>query len=290
MDTSVTSKRAKVFCDDMIKEIPRFPNDKESLNKLKNKSLTDLLVLYISWRLRHVGTRSRSVAGREALAGDPRAVQLKPNIDTFLKAVENGKDLTPYLSIKPRTQGYSPDAETGSDPKSSWLDKDFLLNVMGLHHFHLGMIKEKRGHMARTSELLFASVTRDTFEILGLFDHSAFEYEDDGSMTCERKKIWSVYEAQQNKKRLLGQLMIGGYQNFGITMSAHPMAVVRAAQEHARIIEEVDPKLDDLSYVQSLFPEVSSLKEKLKWHYKHLDFGLLHEKSGTFGVLSYGPN
>ena len=57
----------------------------------------------------------------------------------------------------------------------SWADKDFLLNVMGLHHFHLGLTKETAGHMTRTNQVLFASVTREELEILGLFDHAAFE-------------------------------------------------------------------------------------------------------------------
>ncbi|MCP6571029.1 hypothetical protein NL494_28055, partial [Klebsiella pneumoniae] len=53
------------------------------------------------------------------------------------------------------------------------------------------------GHMARTNEVLFASVTRDEFEILGLFDHAAFEHEDDGSMTPEREKLWAAYQVRE---------------------------------------------------------------------------------------------
>jgi hypothetical protein len=54
---------------------------------------------------------------------------------------------------------------------------------MGLHHFHLGLTMGAAGHAARTNQVLFASVTRDEFEFLGLFDHSAFEYEGDGRET-----------------------------------------------------------------------------------------------------------
>jgi len=31
-------------------------------------------------------------------------------------------------------------------------------------------------------------------------------------------------------------------------------------------------------------------KPKLKWHYRHLDLGLLDENAGFFGVLNKGPN
>ncbi len=147
--------------------------------------------------MRHVGVRPRRVARREALAGDPRATTLAPNISTFLKAVEDGDDLTPYLSIEPRTRGYTPAAEGLGARANSWADKDFLLNVMELHHFHLGLTREAAGHAARTNEVLFARVTLDTFEILGLFDHAAFEHEVDGTMTPERDKLWSFYTAHE---------------------------------------------------------------------------------------------
>ena len=41
---------------------------------------------------------------------------------------------------------------------NDWSDNDFILNVMGYHHFHLGHLKEKNGHMCRTNEALYATV------------------------------------------------------------------------------------------------------------------------------------
>ena len=75
------------------------------------------------------------------------------------------------------------------DPKKTntvtWEDKDFLLNVMGLHHFHLGLRQEKSGLMGRTVEVVFAHVSRDTVDILGLFDHpfSSGHWRYDGAGT-----------------------------------------------------------------------------------------------------------
>ena len=161
---------------------------------------------------------------------------------------------------------------------------------MGLHHFHLGLTKELAGHVVRTNDLIFASVTRDTFEIVGLVDHAAFEHEDDGTMTAERQRLWSLFEARQMAGLLPGQLSIGGGFG-GITTSGHPMAVTFAAQRHVQIMREIDPKLDDLDYVRSLYPSGAiPAKPKLKWHYNHLDLGLLDEKAGFFGILQKGPN
>jgi hypothetical protein len=283
------SKRIKAFRSELIAAVPRFPNDKASLQAMESMTLTDLLIIYIGWRLRHVGVRPRKVTGRSSLTGDPRAAALKPNIDAFIAAVEAGTDLTPYLSLLPRTRGYTPAAATKG--AVTWADKDFLLNVMGLHHFHLGLTMEAAGHAARTDELLFASVTRDEFEILGLFDHDAFEHEDNGTMTPERVKIWTAYEARETTGTLPGGFSIGGYANRGVTLSGQPAAVTRAAQHHAKRIRDIDPNLDDPAYVKTLYGKIAvPAKPKFKWSYHHLDLGLLDEPARFFGVLERGPN
>lgn len=282
--------RIKAFRESLIKTIPCFPNDKTTRTTLEGKRLTDLLITFVAWRLRHVRQTRRRVSGRERLASDPRMIGLTPNLDAFIKTVEDGEDLTPYLSLGAIKEGYTPTAE-GSGPEGSWADKDFLLNVMGLHHFHLGMMREAKGHAARTNEVLFASVTRDTFEIIGLFDHDAFERKGDGTMTSERARLWSTYDTCQAANTLPGQLTIGGFNGLGITMSSHPVAVVLAAQEHTRIISEVEPRLDDPTYVRSLYPADSIPKKpKLRWDYNNLDLGLYDEKASFFGILCKGPN
>lgn len=285
------SKRIKALRRELIGLVPRFPNNREARDAIEAKVLTDLLIVFIAWRLRHVGMRPRQVTGRTNLASDPRTAALQPNIDVFLKLVEDGGDLTPYLSIEPRTKGYTPAAEARRPNQDSWADKDFVLNVMGLHHFHLGLTMEAAGHAKRTNELIFASVTRDTFEILGLVNHAAFKYEDDGSMTPERQTLWSMYEAREGANNLPGQLSIGGYGGLGIALSGHPVTVVRTAQDHVRVMREIDPKLDDSAYVQSLYPAGSLPdKPKLRWHYRHLDLGLYDEAARFFACFRKGPN
>lgn len=282
--------RIKAFRKNIIKSIPCFPNDKATRTTLEGKHLTDLLITYIAWRLRHVRKARRTVSGRERLESDPRVIGLTPNLDAFIKNVEDGEDLTPYLSLGAIREGYTPAAEGGRS-ENSWADKDFLLNVMGLHHFHLGMTREAKGHAVRTNEVLFASVTRDAFEIIGLFDHDAFERNDDGTMTPERARLWSTFDARQAANSLPGQLLIGGFNGLGITASGHPGAVVQAALKYARIIEEVEHRLDDRAYVSNLYSADNIPKKpKLRWRCDHLDLGLYDEKENFFVILCYGPN
>jgi hypothetical protein len=284
-------KRIKAFRRGLIAAVPRFPNDKASLKAMEAKSLTDLIITFIGWQLRYVAQRQRKVTGLANLAGDPRAAALKPNIDAFVKAVEAGNDLTPYLSLEPHGHGYTPVADPKAGGTNMWADKDFLLNVMGLHHFHLGLTMEAAGHAVRTNEVLFASVTRDELEILGLFDHAAFEHQADGTMTPERVKLWQTYEARQTAGALPGQLIVGGIANLGITTSSQPVAVVRTAMQHVRRMREMDPMLDDRAYLATLYQNVGvPAKPKPQWCYRHLDFGLYDEPANWFGLLERGPN
>ena len=286
------AKRVKALRRNLINCIPRSPNNKASLDAVESKTLTDLLRIYINWRLRYVACRPRKVTGLSTLDGDTRADGLEPNIKTFVRAVETGHDLTPYLSLKIHKQGYSPASpeKKSSTRADTWHDKDFLLNVMGLHHFHLSLAQEA-GHMARTNQLIFASVTRDTFEILGLFDHTAFDHDENDAMTDERERIWSTYLKREEAKAVPGQLMIDGYGGMGITTAGTPVFGTLAAQSHARKIREIEPELDDPVFLERLYgqgrvPE----KPKVQWHYNHLDLGLLDESVGLFGLLIAGPN
>jgi len=286
---AVESKRIGIFQQELIKEIPRFPNNNVSLQAMKSKPLSDLLIAYIGWRLRCVAQRPRKVTGQSSVRNDPRAVALKPNIEAFIRAVEVGGDLTPYLSLGHK-RGYTPEADPATGGTNTWADKDFLLNVMGLHHFHLGLTMETAGHATRTSEVLFASVTRDKFDILGLFDHAVFG-DDNGIMTPERTKLWRAYEAREKAGTLPGQLIFGGYGNLGISTSSQPSAVTIAAIRHVKFIQEIDPKLDDPDFVKTLYVTAAvPQKPMLKWAYRHLDFGLLDKSAGFFGILEKGPN
>lgn len=283
---STESKRVRALRREITGQIPRFPNDRASLRAIEGLPLTDLLIAYFGWKLRYVAARPRRVLHQTLLALDPRSGPLTSNLAAFFKKVEEGEDLTPYLSLQPHTRGFTPPATSGDN----WADKDFLLNVMGLHHFHLGLSVEAAGHAARTNEVLFASVTRDTFDVVGLFDHSAFENDDPSVMPPEREALWNAFTERQNASALPGQLVMGGLGGLGITGSGQPVAVTMAAIRLVKLIREIDPKLDDKAHVAGLYGNALPAKPKLRWHFRHLDFGVFDEAARWFGILAKGPN
>lgn len=282
------SKRIKKFRTELINTIPRVPNNKESLDALKSKHLTSLLVIYSNWRIRFVRERTRKVEIETSAKNDPRWSLLSNSISSFLEKVEKGDNLTPFLSLQAKKRGFSTSANDGVD---SWDDKDFLLNVMGYHHFHLGEILEGSPHAERTDEVLFATVTKDTFTVLAILNHSVFEHPEEHSepLKQDREYLWSIFDERSMRNTLPGSIIMPSM----IATSGHSLNTVMAAQEYSRVIREIDPKLDDWEFVQSLY-EGSGIKAKntdtLKWHFRNLDLGVLDEKTGFFGVFRYGPN
>jgi hypothetical protein len=280
--TAVERPRIKRLRRDLIKAIPRVPNNKASLQHMEAKHLTDLLIDYINWRSRYVGQRPRTASIEPAAQADPRWSARAAGINAFLDKVTRGDDLTPHLSIEPHTRGYAPAARApGATPDDRWSDKDFLLNVMGYHHFHLGTTTQKRGHVDRTDDLIFAEVRRDTFKVIAIFDHDVF---DKGS--AERMRLWALHESIITRSVAPGTVMVPAM----IATSGHAVHVVRYAQDCARVIREIEPKLDDPEYVKSLYspPEEAPAKSKLSWVFRHLDLAVYDAAKPVLMILKKG--
>ena len=275
------SKTFKRFKADLIAQIPRIPNDKTSRDALASKSPTDLLIIYLKWRIRLVETRPRAIIGKHRLWCCPRYLRVRSNVAAFLAAAEAGRDLNPYLSLRAHRHGFVLD---GSQDSTAWEHQDFLLNVMGLHHFHLGTQLEPKGHMARTNTVLFAFVDPDALEILGLFDHAIFE-DDDGAFPRERRRIWSAYENFQRRRTPPGGFYIGGY-GLGITTAGTPTVVTQRAIDDIELIEQFDSQLDSAHFLAKLWGASQvPARHRIRWHYQHLTLGVLDTVSNTFFPL-----
>jgi hypothetical protein len=130
-------KRITAFRLAIAKQIPKFPNDKTSLQALEAKSLGSLLIDYANWAIRYIAPRSRTVVVEQSASSDPRWQSLGAHIQALLKKAEDGDDLTPHLSPQTHRRGFTPAASVPGPNVNRWADKDMLLNVMGYHHLHL---------------------------------------------------------------------------------------------------------------------------------------------------------
>jgi hypothetical protein len=252
---------------------------------MEQKHLAELMIDYLSWHSRYVGWRPRQIVTEPPAFGNPLWTKCSRGIQVLLEKVRNGQDLTPHLSLSPHTEGYTPASRAkGASNEERWSDKDFLLNIMGFHHFHLGERLEQKGHAARTDELLFAEVTRDAFKIIDLFTHEVFE-----PASAERMRLWATHEQITLRGLAPGAVVLMG----DIATSGHPTHLVLYAGHCARIVSQLDPKLDDPAWVQETYKNAglpSPKKLKLRWAFNHLDIGLVDPVANVFFIMHKGWN
>jgi hypothetical protein len=269
--------RIKKLRLELVKIIPRFPNNRESLLHMQQKRLSDVLIDYVHWRARYVGKRPRQIEMEAAAKADPCWSTMAAAIEAFLEKVRSGDDLTPHLSLLPHTRGYSLAAHTpGATNEDRWSDKDFLLTRMNYHHFHLGI--------GRTDELIFAEVSRDKFKVIAIFNHDVFE---EGSI--ERARLSALH----NQIIFRGLPPGAGLMDGPVMSSGHAMHVVMYAHYCARRVESVDPELDDRAYIEKWY-SLSKIelppKPKFKWTFLHLDLAVYESTKRTAFLVQQGWN
>lgn len=251
---------------------------------MQQKHLTDLFIDYLNWRARYVGVRPRTVDTEPTARTDPRWEPASEAIKAFLETVKRGDDLTPYLSILPHTRGYTPAAlAPGATSEDKWSDKDFLLNTMGYHHFHLDAAQGTGGHGNGSDELIFAHVTRDTFKVIAIFGHEVFE-----TGSPERLRLFELHQEIALRGLPPGSVVVMG----NIATSGHSIHVVRYAQLCARWVNELEPKLNDLEFVRGLYRprEEAPTKPKPEWEFLHLDLAILDKAKPGHLIVQKGWN
>jgi hypothetical protein len=217
------SKRVRKLTSEIIKELPKFPNNKDTKESLESKELTDLLIDYLGWKIRLVTPRKRKLIINDEVNLNDEKIALILSTDQYSvlkRKIEEGGDLNPYLSLQAHKKGYSPEAK---ESEKSWIDKDFILNVMNFYHFHLLPYEQDRQESTRTNDLIFAKVDRYIFEIVGIFDHSVFESSGNTNvLNPEREKLWKTWDSIVEKNMLEGSVVMPT----GITTSGHSQEVV----------------------------------------------------------------
>ncbi len=283
------SKRIRALRLGLAKQIPKFPNDRASLETLERKPLASLLIDYANWAIRYVAPRPRNVIIEPTASDDARWNTLKNDIDAFLEKVKRGDDLTPHLSLEPHTRGYTPATSTQGPNVDRWADKDMLLNVMGYHHFHPSMTMESGGFARRANEIVFAQVTRETFTVVAIFDHSVFESEPGQPLTAERERLWRIFDGRLTRDVPPGAVVVAP----PIALSGHPIQLVHLAMDYARVITHIDNKIDDPTFISTAtagIPFPLPARPKWQWRLHYLDLGLLEKTSGFFLMFRRGPN
>lgn len=272
------------FRTDVAKQLPKFPNDKATLQTLQKTSVGELLIHAANWLIRYVRPCPRAVRIEPTVKTDSRWAANSDAINALLAKIGAGTDLTPHLSRLIHTRGYTPAAAKQGTTVDRWADKDMLLNIMGYHHLHLQTNPP-------SDLMLFAQITRTDCDVVALANHSVFEQNgaSAGVMTPERKQLWDIFDERTKRGAPPGAVVIPTL----IATSGHPYLIVRRAQEYAQLIELIDPNLDDREYVKSLYSQAGlppPSEIDFEWCLYFLDFGLLNKKTKQFLLFRNGPN
>jgi hypothetical protein len=279
---NVYPPRIKEFRDEIVKVLPRAPNNQSSLESLRAMSTQQLIIAYVTWRMRLIPAKPRTV---RLWSGGVQPIQFqlaKRTLKPLLDKVAAGGDLTPHLSDLVRRKGV---ILPGASPQHKRQDIDMVLTRHGLHHFHVG-VAGAGNPKGRSAALVFAEVLEKEFRIVALSDHRAFEQ---GS--SEQRRFLRICMSYMAKDVPPGQ----GFMPNPVMSSGHSMLVTLFARRCADEMTRLDPSLDDVTFIDELYqgqpifrdgqPVTRPTSPSLAWHFEDLQFGILDGQSRVFFCL-----
>jgi len=164
---------ADTVADWVIKALPHDGSDAAVVAALRRKHPGELLALYFNWQSRMISPQRRTVMRSKEFDQSPVVAQRSVAIAQIINDIEQGNELTKYLSRRVRTGFALP-----KNPKKKELSKlhhlDLLLNDWRIYHLHLSTTVESDGFVERDDPLLFAMFRPDKAYLLDVATHSAF--------------------------------------------------------------------------------------------------------------------
>ncbi len=275
----VLSKRLEKFRCALATAVPVFPNDQKSRVAHQAKSLPQLMLDYVNWRARYVSVRPRKVEIAETVLICEAWESDRDQIENFLDKVRQGGDILAHLSRQPRTRGV--DLKPWKPGDSKWRDKDFALTTKGYHHFHIGDDPKKD---FRSKNVVFGQVTRETFTVVAVLDHSVFTLGSKASLILSK-----IHDHHASKDLEPGAV----YITHPITTSGHSLHHRSYVNRCKEFLIHLDPKLDSIADVQCLLADDApnlppSLQ--LEWHFNHLDLALFDQRNNVYLLVQAGWN
>ena len=153
--------------------LANLPHDPAHTAELEKETAESLLIIYSNWRSRLFPAVPRRVHRSKALSASPLSSdqRYRAGLAEIAAKLENGQDLTPYLSRGIR-HGYVPHRPGGRRE-----DLDLLLNDWGVHHLHLSTATRTNGFVARTKHLLFAVIRPQDAYLIDIIGHGGWTRE-----------------------------------------------------------------------------------------------------------------
>jgi hypothetical protein len=148
----------------VLKNLPYNRNDPTVDAVLQAKDLRGLLVLYLNWRERLITAAPRQVLRSPAFDANPIVHERSAAIAQIVDDIEQGRDLTRYLS-RGVTIGFDLPQVQATKNLNKQRHLDLMLNDWGVHHLHISTEIDpdgfvNRGKQKETDEPLLFAVFR----------------------------------------------------------------------------------------------------------------------------------
>ena len=134
--------------DSVLPNLPYDRSDPAVGAALANKHPAEILCLYLNWRNRLIPAQPRSVARSIAFNQNPVAAERSKAITQIVADIEQGNDLTKYLSRRVTT-GFTLPPKLGVKQLARLQHLDLLLNEWGIYHLHISTTTEADGFVER---------------------------------------------------------------------------------------------------------------------------------------------
>ena len=264
--------RIQAFRDYMVGLLPRAPNTKASREALRAMPTRRLILAFLTWRMRLIPAKPRVVRFWSGGVKPSQAQAMRPSLQTFLKKVAAGEDLTPHLSDLVNKKGI---ILPGARPADKGKDIDMVLTRQGLHHFHVG-IAASGNRKERSERLVFAEVLEKEFRIVAIADHRAF-----ARGSAEQLRFFQICHSYMAKDIPPGQAFMAN----PVMASGHSMSVTLLARRCEDEVQRLDPLLDDPAVIEKLCdgqPVARAANPSLAWYFEDLQFGILERRTMVF--------
>ncbi len=277
MNTNLAySSRVNAFRRHLINNLPRIPDNKESLTLMRAMPTGRLILAYINWKMRLIPQKQRVVKFWSGGISPLQVKQTKELLRPLLEKVLAGEDLTPHLSTQVNKAGI---VLNGANPSSKKADIDIILTRHGLHHFHVASPSTKNPK-GRSGSLVFAEVLENEFRVVAISNHGAFK-----SGTEEQIRFLEICNSYIAKDIPAGQ----GFLANPVMSSGHSLTATRFSDACTNAMEQLDPMLDDPIYVEKLYNDnhvhrnsAIIKKPSLAWSFQDLRFGIFDKSTQVF--------
>jgi hypothetical protein len=135
--------------------LPHDGSDPDVVAALRNKHPGAILALYYNWCNRLISAHPRKVMRSEPFNKRLVSAEQPDVIGKIIADIEQGVELTKYLSRRVRV-GFELPKNSTKKKLGRLQHLDLLLNEWRIHHFHLDSTVEAHGFVKRGAPLLFA--------------------------------------------------------------------------------------------------------------------------------------